>query len=108
MRGGSCVPKLERVLERSIKAFLPGLLRMDRLAREMSAVTRVIVILGRRQSSQDNHTVMIFYYILCPHEIYDTGAFKTELTCLQIDALESQTVLFASYLSPGIRQRSWF
>lgn len=90
-------------MERSIKAFLPGLLRMDRLAREMSAVTRVIVILGRRQSSQDNR--YDFHYILCPHEIYDTGAFKTELTCLQIDALKSQIELFASYLSPGIRQK---
>lgn len=46
----SCVPKLERVLDRSIKAFFPGLLRMDRLAREMSAVTRVIVILEERKA----------------------------------------------------------
>lgn len=45
-------PKLERVLDRSIRAFLPGLLRMERLAREMSAVTRVMVILGRRRSSR--------------------------------------------------------
>lgn len=46
----STIPKLERVFDRSIKAFLPGLFRMDRLAREMSAVTRVIVILERKQT----------------------------------------------------------
>lgn len=39
------VPKLERVLERSMMACLLGLLRTERLAREMSAVTRVIDIL---------------------------------------------------------------
>lgn len=56
---------MERVFDRSIKAFLPGLLRMDRLAREMSAVTRVIVILERRQSNRDCYTVVIFimFYI---------------------------------------------
>lgn len=39
------LPKLERVLERSMMACLLGLLRTERLAREMSAVTRVIDIL---------------------------------------------------------------
>lgn len=48
------------MFDRSIKAFLPGLLRMDRLAREMSAVTRVIVILERRQRNRDYYTVVIF------------------------------------------------
>lgn len=43
------IPKLERVLDRSIKAFFPGLLRIDRLAKDMSAVTLVIVILERIQ-----------------------------------------------------------
>lgn len=41
------VPKLERVLERSMIACLLGLFRTERLAREMSAVTRVIDILER-------------------------------------------------------------
>lgn len=54
------IPKLERVLERSIKAFLPGLLRMDRFASEISAVTRVIVILEQRQNNNHDYTVMIF------------------------------------------------
>lgn len=39
-------PKLERVLERSMMMCLLGLLRTERLAREMSAVTRVMEILG--------------------------------------------------------------
>lgn len=56
----SDLPKLERVLDRSIKAFLPGLLIMDRLAREMSAVTRVMVILEHTQSSRDCGTRMTF------------------------------------------------
>lgn len=43
------VPKLERVLVRSIKAFFPGLLRIERLAKEMSAVTLVMVILESTQ-----------------------------------------------------------
>lgn len=41
------LPRLERVLERSMMACLLGLFRTDRLAREMSAVTRVIDILGQ-------------------------------------------------------------
>jgi hypothetical protein len=41
-------PRLERVLERSMMMCLLGLLRTERLAREMSAVTRVIEILGDR------------------------------------------------------------
>lgn len=49
-RGSS--PRLERVLERSMIMCLLGLLRTERLAREMSAVTRVMEILkdqaGRR------------------------------------------------------------
>lgn len=49
--GWSDKPKLERVLDRSIKAFFPGLLRMDRLAKEMSAVTRVMVILENKRKS---------------------------------------------------------
>lgn len=52
----ACLPKLERVLDRSIKAFLPGLLRMDRLAREMSAVTRVMVILEHTEQWRLWHT----------------------------------------------------
>lgn len=45
----TCVhlPILERVLERSMMPCLLGLFRTDRLAREMSAVTRVIDILGQ-------------------------------------------------------------
>lgn len=41
----SYVPKFERVLDRSMMACLLGLFRTERLAREMSAVTRVIDIL---------------------------------------------------------------
>lgn len=41
------LPKLERVLERSMMVCLLGLLRTERLAREMSAVTRVIDILKK-------------------------------------------------------------
>lgn len=39
-------PRLERVLERSMMMCLLGLLSTERLAREMSAVTRVMEILG--------------------------------------------------------------
>lgn len=39
------LPKLERVLDRSMMALLLGLLRTDLLARDISAVTRVIDIL---------------------------------------------------------------
>lgn len=42
------VPKFERVFERSMMACLLGLFRTERLAREMSAVTRVIDILKQR------------------------------------------------------------
>lgn len=45
------LPKLDRVLDRSIKAFLPGLLRIERLAKEMSAVTRVMVTLEEEQNN---------------------------------------------------------
>lgn len=77
---------------------------MDRLAREMSAVTRVIVILGRRHSSWDNQTALVII-TACEHAGNTvTGASKTALTCLQIDALKSQIVLFASYLLPGKTQ----
>lgn len=53
------VPKFERVLERSMMACLLGLFRTERLAREMSAVTRVIDILkqGIRR--------VLCYLILC-------------------------------------------
>lgn len=44
------LPRLERVLERSMMVCLLGLLRTERLAREMSAVTRVMDIL--KQSFQ--------------------------------------------------------
>lgn len=42
------VPKFERVLERSMMACLLGLFKTERLAREMSAVTRVIDILKQK------------------------------------------------------------
>lgn len=41
----SVSPRLERVLERSMMVCLLGLLRTERLAKEMSAVTRVMDIL---------------------------------------------------------------
>lgn len=43
-RGGT-LPRLERVLERSMMVCLLGLFKTERLAREMSAVTRVMEIL---------------------------------------------------------------
>ena len=39
------LPKLERVLDLSMMALLLGLLRTERLAKDISAVTRVIDIL---------------------------------------------------------------
>jgi len=42
----------ERLLERSMMARLLGLLSSERLASEMSAVTRVIVILYRHNAVQ--------------------------------------------------------
>lgn len=47
---GGCapLPRLERVLERSMMVCLLGLLSTERLAREMSAVTRVMEILPHR------------------------------------------------------------
>lgn len=44
----SFLPKLERVLDLSMMALLLGLLRTDLLAKEMSAVTRVIDILQNK------------------------------------------------------------
>lgn len=43
--GVGLLPRLERVLERSMMVCLLGLLRTERLASEMSAVTRVMDIL---------------------------------------------------------------
>lgn len=43
------VPRLERVLERSMMVCLLGLLSTERLASEMSAVTRVMEILGTQR-----------------------------------------------------------
>lgn len=70
------IPKLERVLERSIKAFLPGLLRMDRFASEISAVTRVIVILEQRQNNNRDYTVMIFVVL------FYFGGFFFQINCV--------------------------
>lgn len=47
---GRDIPRFERVLERSMMACLLGLFRTERLAREMSAVTRVIDILEQRNT----------------------------------------------------------
>lgn len=46
---GVLVPKLERVLDLSMMALLLGLFRTDLLAKEISAVTRVIDILGHEE-----------------------------------------------------------
>lgn len=51
------IPKLERVLERSMMACLLGLLRTERLAREMSAVTRVIDILKEEKKKKQLTTL---------------------------------------------------
>lgn len=46
--GSFCVlPRLDLVFDRSIMALLLGLLSTDLFASEISAVTRVIVILGQ-------------------------------------------------------------
>lgn len=45
------LPRLERVLERSMMVCLLGLLRTERLAKEMSAVTRVMDILKQRRGA---------------------------------------------------------
>lgn len=49
---GADLPKLDRVLERSMMACLLGLFRTERLASEMSAVTRVIDILRQEKKQQ--------------------------------------------------------
>lgn len=85
-------PKLERVLDRSIKAFLPGLLRIERFASEMSAVTLVIVILKRIQENKHYFTTLLNFTV--HKNRFDND--KEKLTFLQICVLESQIVLFAS------------
>lgn len=52
-RRGGCapLPRLERVLERSMMVCLLGLFSTERLAREMSAVTRVMEILPHREGT---------------------------------------------------------
>lgn len=52
------LPKLDLVFDRSIIALLLGLFRTDLLAREMSAVTLVIDILGAR--TQHKTTTVTF------------------------------------------------
>lgn len=66
-------------MDRSIKAFLPGLLRMDRLAREMSAVTRVIVILVKRHSNKHEYTVRLFSMFYFHVKGCDTGDLNENL-----------------------------
>lgn len=46
------LPRLERVLERSMMVCLLGLLRTERLANDMSAVTRVMDILENREAAR--------------------------------------------------------
>ena len=48
LSGLIALPRLDLVLERSMMVCLLGLLRTERLAREISAVTRVIDILEHR------------------------------------------------------------
>lgn len=50
-RSLSVLPRLERVLERSMMVCLLGLLRTERLASDMSAVTRVMDILKQRSGT---------------------------------------------------------
>lgn len=56
------LPRLERVLERSIIACLLGLFRIDRLARAMSAVTRVMVILLEEKKREISHHIDLIPY----------------------------------------------
>lgn len=55
------VPRLERVLERSMMACLLGLLRTERLAREISAVTRVIDILKEEKKEKTKTPMNLIY-----------------------------------------------
>lgn len=74
---------------------------MDRLAREMSAVTRVMVILG---AGGQLETVRV---LMTPDSLAEhtaSAVSEAALTCLQTDALKSQIVLFASYPLPGKTQ----
>lgn len=109
-------PRLERVLERSMIMCLLGLLRTERLAREMSAVTRVMEILkhqaGRKSGvrwarTHCTQTGLRPATRVAPADIllipkWKVGASSQGLTCHQTDASGSQTVLSASCLSPVI------
>ena len=57
----------ERLLERSMRARFPGLLRRERLASEMSAVTRVIVILKQTCLHNFNFIHAIDMFTLIPY-----------------------------------------
>lgn len=59
------LPKLERVLERSMMACLLGLFNTERLAREISAVTRVMDILSERQKQTADTMMLIRRYRRC-------------------------------------------
>lgn len=48
---------LERAEERSMMVLLPGLLSTERLASERSAVTRVMEILGVRNTHTHTHAI---------------------------------------------------
>ena len=89
------LPRLERVLDRSMMALLLGLFSTDLLAKDMSAVTRVMDILQQHQTHMSYSTNMQ----------RDAGWTPTEraepLTCHQTCASGSQTALSASCLSPA-------
>lgn len=85
----SCVhvlPKLDRVFDRSIIALLLGLFRTDLLAREMSAVTRVIDILWARTQHKTNPQSLLLScatHDLQPHFIPKCKSNKTPLIALE-------------------------
>lgn len=98
----SFLPRLDLVLERSMMARLLGLFSTDLLAREMSAVTRVMDILNRTNKCM--HLGFVLYIILCMQFVrtknHYTFILASLLTCHQTCASGSQREPSASYQSP--------
>lgn len=124
----SCSPRLERVLDLSIMAFL---FSTERFAKDRSAVTRVMVILKRKHLITSDPQLFPFHWLKwtlsqlkIPSRLVapippmkcerqntissDTELLSAELhrlTCRQICASGSRTTLSASCQSPN-RQRN--
>lgn len=114
--GEAFLPRLERVLDRSIMALLLGLLRTDLLANDISAVTRVIEILKNHLKIHKNVTKWslitfssaVVYcdlvWIPPPGLIIHYRAELIYLTGHQICAWGSQRALSASCLLPAYQR----